>query len=438
MLDSTEQLPAKLRRLSEIVQEYDEKAAAIPATVAAFDQAVTAAQMGSCVGGTYAGQVFERYTPSLSADRLRANLLESAWRHVYNGLNLDQIAPASDRSKFETAFKSPAPFTLDNIRATFGKYISDPRAHILRGLAECFSQLDQAFKSHDKMKVGVAGLPKRIILSYVDDYGSSHGCKRLQDTINALRVFRTLPLLEWAEFRNILNEAKRGQADFDGMSLRRFKNGNAHLIFSPPMLLEVNRALAEYYGEVLADCPEERPAKAAGTAVATDLQFYRTPAAVADQLVDALDPKTGSLILEPSCGDGALLDALRRFATKERRDLRAVGIEYDAGRAAEATAKGYRVQVANFLQVQPDARFDYVLMNPPFFGKHYQKHVEHARKFLKPGGRLVAILPITALTDHGYIAPGAWLRDRWQDLPCGSFSESGTNINTGIATFYAP
>lgn len=438
MLDDCNTLPAKLRSLRDIVAEYDAKAAAVDSTVAAFDKAVTDAQLGACVGGTFAGQIFDRYTPSLSARTIQQTLLKSAWRHVYDGLNLSTIAPASDRSKFETAFENPAPFTLDNIGATFGKYLVNPRLHILRGLAECFGQLDPAFKSHDRMKIGVKGLPKRIILSYVDDYGSSHGGARLKDTINALRVFNGQPHVEWAELRIILNGAKRGDADFDGMTLRRFKNGNAHLIFSPDMLLSVNRALAEYYGDVLADCPEERPAKATGTAVAKDLQFYRTPEAVADRLVDDLDPTNGALILEPSCGDGALLDALRRFATKKRRDLRATGIEYDRDRAEQARAKGYAVQVANFLQVQPDPRFDYVLMNPPFFGKHYQKHVEHARKFLKPGGRLVAILPVTAVTDHGFIEADRWLRDRWSDLPVGSFSESGTNINTGIATFFAP
>ena len=100
-------------------------------------------------------------------------------------------------------------------------------------------------------------------------------------------------------------------------------------------------------------------------------------------------------------------------------------------------AKGYGVMQANFLQVQPDPVFDFVLMNPPFYGKHYQKHVEHARKFLKPGGVLYAILPITAVTDHGFVDPGrGW--DVWKDLPPGSFSESGTNINTGIVRMFAP
>lgn len=450
MLDN-QNLPAKLRSLREIVEEYDAKAEAIPAVIASFGEAVTAANVGSCIGGTYAGQIFSGASPSLYECTLRANLLQSAWQHVYKGLNLDVIAPASDRSKFELAFKDPPPFTLDNIRATFGTYVADPRAHILRGLAECFSQLDPAFKSHDKMKIGVKGLPKRVILSGVTGYGS-HGQSKFRDVLNALRVYNGKPHIEYREMADFLDRAKGGElAEFHertgpepdaptrptGLSLRRFGNGNAHLFFSASALRQVNEALAEYYGEVLPDCPEATPTKRqTGTAVSKDLQFYRTPDDVADELVQRAYPRDGVRVLEPSCGDGAILDALRRFADKARYSIRATGVEYDAGRAAAARAKGYNVHCANFLEVAPSPDFDHVLMNPPFYGKHYQAHVEHARKFLKPGGTLLAILPVTAVTDHRYIDPGRGY-DRWKDLPVGSFSESGTNINTGIATFFA-
>lgn len=446
MLDSTN-LPAKLRSLREIVEEYDAKAAAIPDVIAGFAAAVSSAEVSACVGGTYAGQIFYRGAPNLDERTMRANLLQSAWQHVYKGLQLDRIAPASDRSRFETAFKDPAPFTLDNIRATFGKYITDPRSHILRGLAECFCKLDPAYKSHDKMKVGVKGLPKRIILTSVGNYGG-WGTERLRDTINALRVYNGQPHIEWATKHNddgtseiglsdLIDSARKADGHIDDLTLRRFANGNGHLIFGTTALRQINEALAEYYGEVLPDCPEERPARARSTEVSKDLQFYRTPEAAADFLVERAYPGNECRILEPSCGDGAILDALRRFAVKKRIDIRAQGIEVDPGRAAAARAKGYQVQVANFLQVTPSPTFDLVLMNPPFVGKHYQKHVEHARKFLKPGGRVLAILPITAATDHGYVKMERYGRDHWEDLPVGSFSESGTNINTGIATFGA-
>ena len=55
------------------------------------------------------------------------------------------------------------------------------------------------------------------------------------------------------------------------------------------------------------------------------------------------------------------------------------------GRAAEARAMGHAVQCANFLETVPSASFDHVVMNPPFFGTHYARHVEHALRYLKPG-----------------------------------------------------
>lgn len=436
MFEEAGNVPATLRRLSDIVAEYDEKEAAIPAAIEAFNQATTDVQMAACVGGEYVGSLFTHGGASVYERTMRANLLQSAWVHVYKGLRLDTIAPASDRSKFEMAFKDPAPFTLDNIRATFEKYLIDPRQQILRGLAEAFCKLDPAFKSHDKMKVGVKGLPKRVILSNVTGYGS-YGIERLRDVLNALRVYNGQPHIEWKDLQELLDASRGGtDAEIDGMKLRRFANGNGHLFFGPEALRQVNKGLAEYYGEVLPDCPEATPRKAKSTEVSKDLQFYRTPDAVADELIERAYPADGDRVLEPSCGDGALLKALARFGRKNNRTLRALGVEVDSTRAKAAREAGFAVYDANFLQVEPSPDFDVIVMNPPFYGKHYQQHVEHGLKFLKPCGRLLAILPISAVTDHGYVDPGrGW--DKWKDLPPGSFSESGTNINTGIATFFA-
>jgi SAM-dependent methyltransferase len=197
-------------------------------------------------------------------------------------------------------------------------------------------------------------------------------------------------------------------------------------------------ALAEYYGDVLADCPDEdedRPARRASTEVAKDLQFYPTPQAVIDRIISNLDRLQGSWVLEPSCGDGRIMDSLRKAGAQ------CLGVEVDPGRAAAARAKGHSVVLGNFLETGTSATFDLVVMNPPFYGRHYAKHIAHALKFLKPGGRLVCILPASARYDHGIIT-AEWLaqhgaefarwENNWTDLPVGSFSESGTNINTTI------
>ena len=101
-----------------------------------------------------------------------------------------------------------------------------------------------------------------------------------------------------------------------------------------------------------------------------------------------------------------------------------MGFEYHPGRASEARAKGHSVVTSNFLEQVPVGDFDRVVMNPPFFGRHYAKHVRHAYKFLKPGGTLVSILPATARYDHNE------LQGEWRDLPVGSFSEAWTNVPT--------
>lgn len=44
---------------------------------------------------------------------------------------------------------------------------------------------------------------------------------------------------------------------------------------------------------------------------------------------------------------------------------------------------------------------------------------------------LVAVLPATARYDHGGLDH---LNGRWEDLPVGSFAESGANVNTTILT----
>ena len=48
----------------------------------------------------------------------------------------------------------------------------------------------------------------------------------------------------------------------------------------------------------------------------------------------------------------------------------------------------------------------------------------------EPRGTLTAILPATARYDHGL------LTGHWLDLPVGSFSENGTNINTTVLTIH--
>lgn len=429
--------PALRRSLRDLVEEYDAKRAAIPEAIAAFEASKTALDMACCLGGSWAGSAL-RQVPFCTEHGMADTLLKSAWKHVFDGLQIERIASAQDKRRFEQMLAKPPAFTLPEIRDRLGVYLLDPRQHILRGLAEVFCALDPAYRSHSKVKVGVAGLPKRVILSSVGSHGA-YGTDRLRDILNALAAYQGLPLVEWPELRALLDDgdacltaktmapAYRGgqeiQTHARGVRLKRFANGNGHLFFEPDTLKDINRALAEFYGDVLPDVDERPARRQASTAVSKDLQYYPTPRAVAERLAADVYVRDGERVLEPSCGCGRLMDALRSSGAKD-----ILGIEVDPIRAAAAEAKGHRVQIANFLETVPVPAFDHVVMNPPFYGKHYAKHVEHALRYLKPGGVLRAILPATARYDHDL------LKGDWRDLPVGSFSESGTNVNTCILT----
>lgn len=443
------------RKPSDIVAEYEIKRDALAEAKAEFDRAGEALKSASTIGGTWGNVTID--TGHFWEKTLEQSLLCSAWRHIYELYGLADIASAQDKKRFEQMFAAPPPFTVENIRDQFGDLVMDPWGSILRGLAEVFCDLDPAFKSHEKMKIGVKGLPKRVILSNVSGYGS-WGRDRLQNILNALAAYQGKPLVTGLEMALVMEDgnalrdggeaadpyearrfaraqARGGSVGAEpektviparGIWLKKFANGNGHLFFGPQALADINRALVEYYGDVLPDCPDERPAKQrTSMAVSKDLQYYPTPVAVVQRVIGSIYGLQGQRVLEPSCGCGRFLDALRAAGAD------VVGCEVDPIRAAMCEAKGHRVMRMNFLETAPTPSFDRVVMNPPFYGRHYAKHVRHALKFLKPGGTLTAILPASARYDHGELDD---LRPHWDDLPVGSFTESGTNINTTVAT----
>ena len=412
------------RKPSDIVAEYEIKRAALPEAKAEFDRAGDALKSAATIGGTWGNVTID--TGRFWDKALEQSLLCSAWRHIYELYGLADIASAQDKKRFEQMFAAPPAFTVENIRDQFGDLVMDPWGSILRGLAEVFCDLDPAFKSHEKMKIGVKGLPKRVILSNVSGYGS-WGRDRLQNILNALAAYQGKPLLtDYRTLSDLIDKDGESVKEDRGVWLKKFANGNGHLFFGPQALADINRALAEYYGDVLPDCPDELPAKQrTSTAVSKDLQYYPTPVALVQRVIGSIYGLKGQRVLEPSCGCGRFLDALRAAGAE------VVGCEVDPIRSAMCEAKGHRVMRMNFLETSPTASFDRVVMNPPFYGRHYAKHVRHALKFLKPAGTLTAILPASARYDHGELDD---LRPHWDDLPVGSFSESGTNINTTVAT----
>lgn len=444
------QVPAMRKLPSDFVAEYLKKSEAGPAAIAAYQQAQQDVRIAATIEGTHSRNT-TLANDDVSPRQFADNLLKSAWQHVYKYLEVSAVATAKDRKRIELLLASPPDFSVENIREHFGDYLMSPRYHVLRGLAEAFTDLDPAFKSHSRVKIGVKGLPKRAVIERAfGDWGglSNYNGEKVRDIMNALQVFRGLPRLEHAEFDAMASEAKaEGEADWPGGRIKRFKNLNAHLMFDLQGLADINRGLAEFYGEVLADSPEAEAGEVkrrASTAVSADLAYYWTAEKVVEQMIAAHDIKEGDKILEPSCGDGRIMDGIVRHVQSKRIDrVSLLGVEVDPRRADQAKSKGHNVLLANFLEVGSAPVYDLIFMNPPFAGQHYIKHINKAVKMLKPGGHLIAILPASAWYDHQGL-PGpkfapdrpSWGRDTWRDLPIGSFREAGTNVCTGIWQFW--
>jgi tRNA1(Val) A37 N6-methylase TrmN6 len=166
--------------------------------------------------------------------------------------------------------------------------------------------------------------------------------------------------------------------------------------------------------------------------------------------------RTGDRVLEPSAGEGALVRAIwGRKADhitaveidEDRCDKLADLIDSCRGDGKRAfTSKILRV---DFLNLVPDvvcaaADFDSVVMNPPFSRAAEARHVLHAMKFLKSGGRLAAIMSggIRYRQDKVYQqlrdALGAQTMDALEDLPEDTFKSAGTCVSTVIVQWVKP
>lgn len=417
----------------DLVDEYEAKKDQLQSLLDNLNNSVEAIKVGSTIGGTFGRRELMRREPLVDFQDIEAHLLSSAWWAAWAACGMETLATANDKARATQDFQNPPPFTVENLVATFGPYLANQREHILRGLAEAFCALDDAYKSHSKVKIGVKGLPKRVIVNQVvNDWGGrGHGWDQVKDLLNALSIFNG----EGVVGNSIIYDIGKGRDTWRGLAFKRFQNGNWHIHFDQDACRQINLALAEYYGAVLPDVePDKDDIKADPKArdLSKDLQYYPTPQGVVKRVMDVVMGRVGfsdeTRVLEPSCGCGRLMDGLREGARLSRVNIEIDGVEYDRHRVAEARAKGFRVTEANFLQVAAVPAYNLVVMNPPFYGRHYLKHILHALSFLKPGGSLISILPATAHYDHGKLPV-----HRWIDLPVGSFAESGTRVPTGIA-----
>lgn len=184
-----------------------------------------------------------------------------------------------------------------------------------------------------------------------------------------------------------------------------------------------------------------------------EYQFFETPQAIVDMIVERLEIEPGMVVLEPSAGMGAIARIMRDAGGSVEC------VEINERMVDHLMQDDFAVHCEDFLILDPpvagmlkeagkeprwiDEHVDRVGMNPPFSRSQDILHVRHAFEWLKPGGRLVAIMGIgwTFRQDRKATEFREWLEaldGEREPLPDNAFREAGTGVKAVIVTVDRP
>ena len=149
-------------------------------------------------------------------------------------------------------------------------------------------------------------------------------------------------------------------------------------------------------------------------------QFFQTPEALAQHVVDLACIEDDNDVLEPSAGLGAIAQHLPCDNT--------TCVEISRVHCKVLESKGYKTVHKDFIQWDCDKRFDRIIMNPPYAQGRALEHLTKAHSLLKQDGKLTAILP-ASMKDKNFFDD--W-KHEWSDVLTNEFKESGTGVNVAI------
>lgn len=395
-------------------------------------------------------QIFVTYTESQDwREKMRKEVDRDLWRHLMKASQIWSLMDATERKKFDRELDdNPPPATPDTIAATLARLVGDAGAMFNRGLVKAFQELSRDYRSNDGFKIG-----KRVVMEFVFspvfDSFSSRAEEELRDVDRVMHVLDGKPAPEYQEgLTAAMRMAFRVRPRVREVTTpywrcKWFKNGNAHLYpLRQDLIDKANRIIAEHFGMTLPDAPghgtnQKRPKPKH----ASDLGDFPSPLAVVDRLMIKAQPMhPGMVALEPSAGAGNIA---RRLALS-CAGVDAIEIQEEHVETLRALKDLRNVHAGDFLDFEPDhvsGPFDRIVMNPPFANGADAEHVLHALDFLAPGGRLVAVMSAGAKFSTRAAYRFLWKRlaspefgHSLEDLPDGSFKESGTNVRAVILT----
>jgi len=173
-----------------------------------------------------------------------------------------------------------------------------------------------------------------------------------------------------------------------------------------------------------------------------DFQFFETPPELADKLVELAihrrHTKDIQVVLEPSAGQGRIIDAIHRWQPK----LHVYACELMGTNTVILKQKYNQdlvcvLREADFLSIKQKNVYDTVIANPPFSKNQDIFHVAQMFDVCKVGGRIVSIV-----SDHWRLSDnsvekafGKWLEYLGAEvipIEKGAFKSSGTNVGGNI------
>lgn len=202
--------------------------------------------------------------PSTDAiEAVRREIDAGAWQYLLNESGLRSFMDAQARSKWNDQIaKHEVPeLTTETVAATF-RTIHDSRQEMFeRGVVELFKQLAwSTYKSNSRWCFG-----KKIVLHLLTVYNSrewwasvSHdGANRIDDLVRVLSVLGGKPEPDHRDgiYRLVTDARHAGAWEIEHryFHLKWFKNGNAHLTFTPAAPVDaLNAILARHYERSLA------------------------------------------------------------------------------------------------------------------------------------------------------------------------------------------
>ncbi|REC93299.1 DUF4942 domain-containing protein [Kushneria indalinina] len=185
----------------------------------------------------------------------------SGWKHLMSESGMRSFMDAETRREWEEALADgdgdgdgvPA-LTKDAIVATFGQMYDGRGAMVEQGIINCFKNLSWDHKTNQPFKFG----NKIIIRSVLSDNGTAnHGRSNILDDL--LRLFHIADDKPQADHRDGMYAAfqkavweRKTEIENDYLHMRWFKNGNGHITFKQPHLVQkLNDILIKHYPNAL-------------------------------------------------------------------------------------------------------------------------------------------------------------------------------------------